>query len=111
MNWQALSELTQLEEIRKESFDQPVLIYKHSVTCSISSTAKARLERQWNDSTPIKAYYLDLLSYRSISNAIAQEFGVEHESPQVLLIQNGKCVYHESHFAIRFDEIVNAIAV
>ncbi|OZI08708.1 thioredoxin family protein [Siphonobacter sp. BAB-5385] len=107
MNWQPLTDAEQLEAIKKESFEHPVLIYKHSTTCSISSTAKARLERQWDDTQGISAYYLDLLRYRPLSNAIAQEFDVEHESPQVLLIRDGECVYHESHFAIRFDEVLS----
>ena len=106
MNWQALTELEQLETISQASFDHPVLIYKHSTTCSISSTAKSRLERQWDDTQGIEAYYLDLLRLRPLSNAIAEKFDVEHESPQVLLIRDGKCVYHQSHFAIRFDEIL-----
>ncbi len=106
MNWQALTELDQLETIAQASFDHPVLIYKHSTTCSISSTAKSRLERQWDNSHGIEAYYLDLLRLRPISNAIAEKFDVPHESPQVLLIRDGKCVYNESHFAIQFDEIL-----
>lgn len=110
MTWNPLTELDQLEKIKQESFDYPVLLYKHSVTCSISSTAMARLERQWDGGAGIHAYYLDLLRYRAVSHAVAEVFGVEHESPQVLLIRNGVCVYHESHFAIRFGEIADALA-
>ncbi|MDQ1088408.1 MULTISPECIES: bacillithiol system redox-active protein YtxJ [unclassified Siphonobacter] len=106
MNWQAITELEQLETIAQASFDHPVLIYKHSTTCSISATAKSRLERQWDDSQGIESYYLDLLRYRPISQAIAEKFEVQHESPQVLLIRDGKCVYNESHFAIQFGEIL-----
>jgi bacillithiol system protein YtxJ len=49
----------------------------------------------------VKAYYLDLLAYRSVSNAVAQHYGIEHQSPQVLLIKEGKCVYSETHMAIQ----------
>lgn len=110
MTWHPLTDLSQLETIKQESFDHPVLLYKHSVTCSISSTAKARLERQWSADAGIEAYYLDLLRYRSVSNAVAEVFGIEHESPQVLVIRDGVCIYNESHFAIRFDEITEALA-
>lgn len=109
MNWIPLTSETQLEEIKNA--DSPALIFKHSTRCSISSAAKDRLERQWNDSKAegLKAYYLDLLNYRPVSNKIADDFGVEHQSPQVLLIKNGKSVYDTSHMAIGFDGIVSKL--
>lgn len=65
----------------------------------------SRIERSWNNH-PTKAYFLDLISYREISNLIADEFHVEHESPQVLLIKGGQSVYDASHMAISVDEII-----
>jgi bacillithiol system protein YtxJ len=111
MNWNKLTEENQLDEIKQESYNQPVMILKHSTTCSISATALSRLERAWNTDAAkdIKPYYLDLLKLRPISNKIAQEFDVDHESPQVLIIKNGKSVYNASHFDIRFDEIVKQL--
>jgi bacillithiol system protein YtxJ len=111
MNWNKLTEENQLDEIKQDSYNQPVMILKHSTTCSISATALSRLERAWNTDAAkdIKPYYLDLLKLRPISNKIAQEFDVDHESPQVLIIKNGKSVYNASHFDIRFDEIVNQL--
>jgi len=111
MNWNKLTEENQLDEIKQESYNQPVMILKHSTTCSISATALLRLERAWNTDAAkdIKPYYLDLLKLRPISNKIAQEFDVDHESPQVLIIKNGKSVYNASHFDIRFDEIVKQL--
>ncbi len=67
--------------------------------------ALARLERT-EAPTSIQFYYLDLLNYRTISNAIAEKFSVYHESPQILLIKNGECTYDESHGGIRMEEIV-----
>ncbi|CAH0994876.1 hypothetical protein EMA8858_00989 [Emticicia aquatica] len=108
MNWNNLTSEVQLEEIKKESHNQAVMILKHSTTCSISATALSRLERAWKDENAkgLKPYYLDLLKLRPISNKIAEEFDVEHESPQVLIIKNGKSIYDASHFDIRFDEII-----
>lgn len=65
---------------------------------------KSRLEKA---DTPegIDFYYLDLITYRSVSNKVAEYFKVYHESPQVLLIKNGECIYDESHSGIRMDEI------
>ena|SRR6218665_1978121 len=112
MNWQTINDELQLEEIRQKSFENPVLVFKHSTTCSISATSLSRIERAWDadKAKNIVPFYLDLLRYRSISNKIAKDFEVEHQSPQVLLIQNGECTYDASHFDIRFDEIVGQVA-
>lgn len=99
--WVPLNEELQLKNIIKQSYDSnhgAVLLFKHSTRCSISSMAKSRLERAWDiDPTKLPTFYLDLLSYRNISSEIATQFNVEHQSPQVLLIKNGTCVYHSSH--------------
>ena len=110
--WLPLTQPEQLQDIVRESHEHPVLIFKHSTTCSISASAKSRLERQWPDAslpadTPI--YYLDLLRYRPLSAQIAQEFNVQHESPQLLLIQDGACTYHASHMGIRLAEAGEAV--
>lgn len=112
MNWNQLTDLSQLETIKEESKQQPILILKHSTTCSISSTALNRLERNWKQESvgELKPYYLDLLKFRPISNEIANTFGVEHQSPQVLLIQNGECIYNASHFDISFAELTEKVA-
>ncbi|MFN4083275.1 MAG: bacillithiol system redox-active protein YtxJ [Bacteroidia bacterium] len=107
MNWRKLDSITLLDEIEKSSFQKPSLIFKHSTRCSISSGALNRLERNWNGNEALDIWYLDLIKYRDVSNAIAQKFLVEHQSPQVLIIKNGKCFYHASHFEIEYDEIMN----
>lgn len=110
-SWIPLTSPDQLTDIVRESEEQPVLIFKHSTTCSISATAKSRLERQWADAAPANArfYYLDLLRFRPISAEIAQKFRVQHESPQLLLIQQGECRYHASHMGIRLSDVQQAI--
>lgn len=108
MNWIALTEEVQLEKIKEESRQQPVVIFKHSTRCAISSMAMARLERE----TPpqnTSFYYLDILRYRPVSNRIAEVFSVYHESPQILLIKNGACTYDESHNGISMAEIAEQI--
>ena len=110
MKWIALKSPDQLEALRAESKNQPVIIFKHSTRCSISLTALNRLERNWKEEemTSTKPYYLDLLSYREISRSIADLFGVEHQSPQVIVLKNGEAVFHKSHFEIDFASIKNA---
>ncbi|HOX82624.1 MAG TPA: bacillithiol system redox-active protein YtxJ [Chryseolinea sp.] len=107
MNWTALKELSQIEKIVEESTNQRILIFKHSTSCSISRTTLDRLERNWKEEElgKLKPYYLDLLNFRNISHAIAQKFDVEHESPQVLIIENGKSIYDQSHFGIDYKSV------
>lgn len=104
MNWIPLQTEQQLDEIISKSSESPKVIFKHSTRCSISSMAKNRLDKS-NQPEGIDFYYLDLLSHRNISNKIASVFHVPHQSPQVLVIKNGKSVYNESHSGIRMDDI------
>src|SRR5688572_27707363 len=110
MNWITLTSPDQLEALRAESKNQPVIIFKHSTRCSISQTALNRLERNWkaDEMASVKTYYLDLLSYREISNQIAEQLEVEHQSPQVIVLKNGAAIYDRSHFDIDFSSIKNA---
>jgi len=111
MNWNELKEAKQLQDLITESHKQPILIFKHSTSCSISKAALGRLERSWNENEmkDVKPYFLDLLSYRTISKNIADQFLVEHESPQVLLIRNGESVYDCSHFGIEYKNVKSEI--
>lgn len=110
MNWSLLKNVEQINDIRKESADQPVLIFKHSSTCSISKTALNRLERNWSVFAPAaKLYFLDLHSHRDVSNQIAQTFQVPHESPQVLVVKNGEVTFDRSHFDIEYNTIAAEI--
>ncbi|MEP6584443.1 MAG: bacillithiol system redox-active protein YtxJ [Ginsengibacter sp.] len=104
MNWIPLKSEEQINEIKFNSDKSPQVIFKHSIRCSISSMAKNRLDK--NDKPDgVDFYYLDIINYRDISNKIAEEFNVSHQSPQVLIINGGQCVYNESHSGIRMDEI------
>lgn len=104
MNWIPLQDEKQLEEIVANSNSIPQVIFKHSTRCAVSSMAKNRLDRK-EAPEGVNFYLLDLIRHRNISNRIASEFGVSHQSPQVLVIDNGKCIYNESHSEIIFDEI------
>jgi bacillithiol system protein YtxJ len=111
MNWNKLNKHEQLEEIKILSYEKPVLIFKHSSRCSISSMALDRLLRNWKeqDQEKVAPFFLDLIAFRSISNQIEEAFGVPHESPQILLIKEGESVYDESHFNISYPEIMSRI--
>lgn len=108
MDWNRITSVADLETVKQVSYQQPALIFKHSTRCSISDAALNRLERRWDAARAgnLVPYFLDLIAYRTVSNQIAEDFGVRHESPQVLLIHQGRCIYHASHFDIHFDELV-----
>lgn len=110
MEWNELKSSEQVEQIIAESKLLPVLIFKYSSRCSISRVALDRLERQWDAEAPgnPKPYFLDLLSHRDTSHNVARRFNVEHESPQVILVEGGKSVYDESHFGIDYGQILEA---
>ena len=103
MKWISLESQDQLQTI-KSSTDASV-IFKHSSRCSISSMAKRKFELDW-EAIPedTNLYFLDLIKHREISNAVANMFNVHHESPQLLLIKNGECIYETSHGEISAEE-------
>lgn len=106
MNWSALESPQQIQSIKIESANQPVLIFKHSTRCGTSHMVLSRFERQVaQNELNARLYFLDLLAYRDISNQIAQAFDVPHESPQVLIIKDGKAVWNDSHLGIEFRTI------
>lgn len=109
MNWIQLNTHQQLQDIKSATGYS--IIFKHSTRCSVSMMAKKRFELDWDaipDNTPL--YFLDLISHRDISKAIAEEFHIHHESPQLLLIKNGECRYETSHGEISAEELAEQIA-
>ena len=103
-NWICLNDDYSLQFAIEKSFEEKILIFKHSTRCSISSMALNRIEDIVKQKIT-NCYFLDLLKYRSISNKIEEELGVKHESPQILVIENGECTYHTSHNDISWDRI------
>lgn len=102
--WKNLTQESQIQEIIEISHEKPQLIFKHSTRCSISVMAKNRMDSEWNLEN-VEPWYLDLLSYRNVSNAVASQLGVQHESPQAILLKDGVVVHDSSHNAISVREI------
>ena len=99
--WHRLTSLDQLTTIAEESKTKLVVIFKHSTRCGTSSMVLRQFERNYNiTSNQIKLYFLDLLSFREVSNEVGITFQVLHESPQLIVIKNGSSVYHASHYRI-----------
>lgn len=110
IDWNNLTERKQLDEIVAESSEKAVIIFKHSTRCGVSRMVLKGFEKEYAiDFEHAKPYFLDLLDYRDISNEIAERFGVVHQSPQLLVIKNGICIFHESHGSINASELRNKI--
>ncbi len=106
IDWINLESIEELERLKELSNSKPIAIFKHSTRCSISSMAKSKLERDWDlTNEDILIYYLDLIQFRSVSNAIASLFDVAHQSPQIILIKNGEVIYHASHNSINVSAL------
>lgn len=105
INWINLTDLGQLNEIISSSNEKPVVIFKHSTRCIVSRMVLKQFENEFDLDDEVDAYFLDLLEHRAISNEIASRFGVYHQSPQLLLIKDGKSVYDVSHSDIDAGEL------
>lgn len=105
VNWIPLQHLGQLDELAAFSENKPAVIFKHSTRCSVSRMALKQFENEFDLKEEVDTYYLDLLEHRDISNEIASRFGVYHQSPQLLLIKEGKSVYDVSHSDIDAGEL------
>lgn len=97
MQWNNLETISQLDEIMALSQKQAVVIFKHSTRCSISRMALKQFENEFDFADRVQPYFLDLIAFREVSNEIAARFGVVHQSPQLILIKQGKAVYDVSH--------------
>ncbi|TCZ65685.1 bacillithiol system redox-active protein YtxJ [Flaviaesturariibacter aridisoli] len=108
MQWTTLTSEEQLIELISRSRETPQVIFKHSTRCSISSVAFQRIDKA--QKPPATDFWLlDVLTSRPLSQQVAQRFGVNHESPQVLVIKNGECVYDDSHLGISMQDIASQV--
>ncbi|MBQ0908853.1 bacillithiol system redox-active protein YtxJ [Flavobacterium sp. F-328] len=105
MQWNNLETISQLDELVALSQEQAVVIFKHSTRCSISRMALKQFESEFDFADSVQPYFLDLISFREVSNEIAARFGVVHQSPQLILIKEGKAVYNVSHSDIDAGEL------
>jgi len=106
MNWINIKNTEQISEIVELSKSVPCLIFKHSTTCNTSAMAKFRLEEDWDfEAKELQPYFLDIFTDKGISNEISDYFQEYHQSPQILIIEDGFCTYEESHLEISVADI------
>ncbi|SDL89797.1 bacillithiol system redox-active protein YtxJ [Chryseobacterium taihuense] len=108
LHWHIIKSEEDLKTVIQNSHTSRIGIFKHSTSCFISKTVLRNFEKEIKESGNSdiinNLYYLDLLSFRSISNQIAEDLGIRHESPQFLVIENGVVVNHASHNNISLSQ-------
>lgn len=105
-----LNDIKLLDEVDVISQTKPVVLFKHSTRCSISRFALKRFDAEFNyDEDKIDWYLLDLLNHRDISNEMAHRYKVEHQSPQIIVVRNGKAVFSSTHDGIDAKDLVKFI--
>ena len=106
--WKKIESEEDLAKAIEDSFQNKIAIFKHSTSCFISRTVLKNFEKEVeNSDQPVNVYYLDLLAHRPVSNKIAADFEIRHESPQLIVIENGKPVNNASHQDISLSQIVS----
>ncbi|WP_226064842.1 bacillithiol system redox-active protein YtxJ [Kaistella polysaccharea] len=99
--WNSIKSEEDLNKAIEQSFEKKVVIFKHSTRCHISKMVLKNFEAEVGNSDKDVAYYfLDLITFRPISNKIAEDFGITHQSPQLIILENGKAVKDASHQSI-----------
>lgn len=108
--WVYLTTLSQLHEVLKTTNEKPVLLFKHSTRCGVSTMALNSLESNWTSGTELcTVYILDLLKHREISNEIATLTGIIHQSPQVIVLKGNEIIYDASHSSINARKIESTL--
>ena len=105
-SWNQLTSEEDLNRAWEIAQEKPIVLFKHSTRCSISAMALRSFQHEWKqEDTTMELYLLDLIAFRSISNEIAERTGVQHQSPQVIVLFQGKILYHASHESINASKI------
>ena len=98
-----VADRTELDRLFAESAEQPVVLFKHDFACHISANAYRELA-----SVPGEVPLIDVARQKELADAVASRTGIEHESPQVIVLHNGRPVYAASHWDITAEEVVRA---
>jgi bacillithiol system protein YtxJ len=103
--WNNISSVSELENFYTDSKEEFKLFFKHSTRCSVSSMALRFFESEIEIKENACYYFIDLISYREVSNRLAELSGVQHQSPQVILLKNDQVIYQASHHSIDANQI------
>ena len=105
-----LQQIAEFDQLLAQSRERPLLLFKHSLTCGTSAEALDELIEHLNDDKLDAEYAIvTVQSHRDLSNAISKRLGVRHETPQALLIYDGRVIWSASHFRVTADAMQSAI--
>jgi bacillithiol system protein YtxJ len=111
-SWHQMQSEADFEQAVERSQDKVVIIFKHSTRCGTSHHVLQDLLQDYKESPEnTEVFYLDLITYREVSNLIAERLKVPHQSPQMIVIKNGEVVHHASHHAVKWDDVRNVVKV
>ena len=99
-NFTEINSTAELENLFEQSNEKPVVLFKHSLTCPISAGVYQEISNADADINLIVVQHA-----RSVSNAVAEKTGIRHESPQAIILKNGKPVYHASHYDVTAKDV------
>jgi bacillithiol system protein YtxJ len=111
MGCEKIESVNELEAILRESAERPVLFFKHSLTCPISSRAFSEFEQYLEspEARPTRNCLIIVQTAREVSQQLAEQLGVQHESPQAIVVRHGRAIWNESHFGIKSDRLTSAV--
>jgi bacillithiol system protein YtxJ len=102
--------IDELDRLLEHSAAEPVLLFKHSYTCGISAEALDELIEHLREEQPAIRYAMvTVQTHREVSNAVSSKLGIRHETPQALLVRNGRVVWSASHFRVNADSLGKAL--
>lgn len=105
IDWTDIIDVSQLDSIEEESKSVPVLIFKYSTRCNLSTFMLKKFEKKFDyEGGSVKPYFLDIRAFRNISDEIAIRYGIAHQSPQIILIKGNRATYYANHEHIKFED-------
>ena len=104
--FQRIADTGALESLFSNSNDRPIVIFKHSNSCSISAAAYREMQQLQSE-----VVLVEVQTARDLSRELAERTGIRHESPQVIVLRNGKAVWNASHFAVSASEVSRILQV
>lgn len=101
-----IHEIAELDNLIEKSNERPVILFKHSLTCPISTGVYNEISKADADINLIVVQHA-----RNVSTAVAEKTGIRHESPQALVIKDGEVIYHASHYDVTASDVEKSLAV
>lgn len=109
MTMKTIETVEELDELIASSADRPVVIFKHSNTCPISSRAHREMRRLVEEGSGAGFAMVVVQQARGLSSEIEGRFGLRHESPQAIVVRDGRAVWNASHFEITRERVASAL--